>query len=270
MPELVMTQSGLAKVAGSVPASTQGTTITSGGSVNTKGSSVEVISATVNDANWVLVHLGNVNGNSTYLVDIAIGAATEQIILPDLYAAGRAAGGNMGSYLFPIFIPAGSRLTARCQANNATQTIEVALNLFSGTMLAGGSQPSIVSAYGSVTQSVGTNIDPGAVAHTDSAWTQLTAATDRDHCWFCVAARFGSAALGAVARWLIDIGIGAATEAEIISDLYYTADVTSDFPYGPVRCFPYYVPAGSRLTARARSLSATDVDRDIWIKLYGV
>jgi hypothetical protein len=267
MPEIGTVQSGLAKVVGSVPATTQGTTITSGTS-NVKGAYVQLTAATDNDANWVLAHFGNSGGTSTYLIDIAIGAATEQVIIPDLTVIPRAAGGNGGSYLFPIFIPAGSRLTARCQTFAATQTIEVVLTLFSGTMLAGGSPPSIVSAYGAVANSLGTNLD-GVTANTDTAWTQMTAATDRDHSWWCVAGRPGDGTLAAANRWTIDLGIGAATEAEIISDLYFTADVTSDQVYNPVVCFPYYVPAGSRITARVRSNVATDGDRDANIKIYG-
>jgi hypothetical protein len=269
VPEFSSIQAGLAKTYGSVPASTQGTTITSGGSANTKGSYVELTSATTNDANWVLIHFGNISTLTNFLVDIAIGAATEQIIIPDLSVPGRNTGAGGGSFLFPIFVPAGSRLTARCQAVTVSATIEIVMTLFSGTLLSGSSQPSsIVSAYGAVASSLGTNLD-GVTANTDSAWTELTAATDRDHSWLCVAARYGDTTLAAVTRWMVDIGIGSATEAEIISDLFVTADTTSDFPYTPVLWFPYYVPAGSRLTARVRSNVATDGDRDINIRLYG-
>jgi hypothetical protein len=267
MPEIGTVQSGLAKVVGSVPASTQGTTITTG-SANVKGSYVELTSATANDANWVLVHLGNAaSAGSNHLVDIAIGAATEQVIIPDLNMMSKAAGANFGSYLFPIFIPAGSRLTARAQGPAAT-TLEVVLTLFSGTMLAGGAPPSIVSAYGAVASSLGTAID-GVTANTEGAWTQIAAATDRDHCWWCVSGRIGDATLAAVTRWMIDLGIDTATETEIVGDLYFTADITSDLPYNPVVCFPYFVPAGSRITARMRSNVATSGDRVANIKLYG-
>jgi hypothetical protein len=99
---------------------------------------------------------------------------------------------------------------------------------------------------------------------------EMTSATVRDHSWWCVAGRFGDGTLGGVNRWYIDLGIGAATEAEIVGDLFYSADVTSDQAYNPVLCFPYYVPAASRITARVRSLVATDGDRDADIKIYGV
>jgi hypothetical protein len=267
VPEFSSVQAGLAKTYGSVPATTQGATLTSGTS-NIKGSYVELTAATENDAHWVLVHLGNTSAGANFLVDISIGAATEQVIIPDMYVVGKSGGANMGSYLFPVFIPAGSRLTARCQSNSASATIEVVVTLFSGTMLAGGSPPSIVSAYGAIVASLGTNLD-GVTANTDSAWTQLTAATDRDHSWWCVGIRCGDGTLAGVNRWLLDIGIGAATEAEIVPDLFFTADTTSDLPYNPVLWFPYYVPAGSRITARVRSLTATDGDRDVNVKLYG-
>ena len=126
----------------------------------------------------------------------------------------------------------------------------------------------MVSAYGSTTASLGTNLDPGGVANTDTGWTELTAATDRDHYWLTLAGKYGDGAILST-RWLVDIGIGAATEQEIISDLLVMADSGSDVTFNVVMSFPYFVPKGSRLTARARSSSIVDGDRDIYLKLYG-
>ena len=268
MPEFATVQAGVSRTVGAVAATTTGTQIISDAAANTKGTWVELTAATEFDASWVMVTIGVPTGGSDYLVDVGIGAATEQVIIPDMYARPRNNDGGGYVYLFPMFVPAGSRLTARCQDSFGAGDVLIVLTLFSGTLLYGGSRQSMVSAYGSVTASLGTNIDPGGTANTDSAWTELTAATDRDHYWLVLAGRYGDASISAT-RWLVDIGIGAATEQEIISDLLFMADITSDMPLNVVMCFPYFVPKGSRLTARARSSSIVDGDRDVWLKLYG-
>lgn len=272
MPEFSLPLVGVSRTVGSVPASTQGTTITSNASVDTKGSWVELTSATTIPASWVLVQFANagVGANAAggrFLVDIGIGAATEQVIIPDLMFYSRGLGGGMTPYLFPLSIPTGSRLSARSQDSTGGQSVEVVVTLFAGAPTASG-VPSIVSAYGSTTGSMGTNIDPGGTAHTDSSWVELTASTDRDHHWLVIAGSFGDGAV-ANARWLFDLGIGAATEQEIVSDLLHGANATNDFGDSPVIAFPYYVPKGSRLSGRVRSTSITDGDRDINIKVYG-
>lgn len=268
MPEFGTVQAGLARTIGAVPASTNGTTITGASSADTKGSWVELEASTEFDASWVLVSIYP-GANVEFLVDIGIGAATEQIIIPDLFVFGRASNGATRSFLFPLFIPHSSRLSARCQSSVAGQSAGITITLFSGTGLSGGSGPSVVSAYGAVALSTGTNIDPGGTAHTDSSWVELTASTDRAHNWVVISVRNGDWAMTAGTRWLLDIGIGAATEQEVISDLLYSADTLSDSPFNGVICFPYFIPPGSRLTARVRSSSITDGDRDINIKIYG-
>lgn len=269
MPEFPFAQVNESETGGAVPASTTATTLTAAGTTNVKGSYVELIASTARDANWIIVKCGNVSASANFLVDIAIGSATEQIIIPDLYIQARGAGCSYAPYLFPIFIPRGSRLSARCQCSSASQTLNIEIILLSGMQLSGGSPPSLVSAYGGVSLSIGTTIDPGGTAHTDSAWTQLTAATDRQHHWLVVGARWGDASIGATTSWMLDIGVGSATEQEIISDLWVSADTTADVSYSQVVCLPYFLPASTRIVARARSSSVSAGDRVVFVKLYG-
>lgn len=269
MPEFPYIQSNYAQTIGSVPASTAGTTITSGGSTTTKGTYVELIAATVRDANWILIHLtNNSSTGSSHNIDIAIGSATEQVIIPDLQCIAKARSG-VAPYLFPIFIPAGSRITARLAAPSSN-TIEIAITLFSGTNISTGGQPSAAVCYGATGASIGTNVDPGGSANTDSAWTQITASTTRAHNWLVIGGNLGDGNLAATTKWLIDIGIGSATESEIVGDLLAGSGsanhVAANFPM----CFPYFVPAASRLSVRLRSNVTTDGDRDIDIRIWGV
>jgi hypothetical protein len=269
MPEFPFVSGGVVRGAGATAGtSSAATTLTAAGSANTKGTAVQLIAATEFDASWILVQLSNVSSTASYLVDILIGAATEQVIIPNLYAISKP-GGNASPYLFPLFVPKGSRLSARCQASTASATIEINIVLVAGTMIAGGSAPSWVTEYGAVALSIGTNIDPGAVADTDSAWVEITAATTMPHNWLAIAARFSDIILAASTKWRLNIGIGAATEQVLIPDLHFSAETGNDVPANSVAFLPVFIPAGSRLTAKVRSSVTTDGDRDIWLKLYG-
>lgn len=271
MPEFPFVSGGVIRTVGSTSgASSVSTTLTAGGAANTKGSAVELIASTEFDANWVLITFTDLtSGVVNFLVDILIGAATEQVIIPDLYATARGNGGAFGPYLFPVFIPAGSRIAARCQCNEASWQFNVAVTLIAGTALSGGSGPSYVSAYGATTTSEGTNIDPGAVANTDSSWVEIAASTDRTHHWLVIAARFGDWVLAAKVHWRLSIGIGAATETVLVPDIHVSSDTITDGMPASVYCLPVFIPKGSRLTAKVRSSVTTDADRDIWLKLYG-
>lgn len=268
MPEFAMIGGGYAaQTYGSVGASTTGTTLTAGGSPNTKGAYVELTSSTTHDANWCIVYLTSQNAVSQgYLVDVAIGSATEEVIIPDLSCWGKANSG-WNPYMFPIFVPRGSRLAARCQCNVASGTINITVQLISGA-LSSGAPSGIVSAYGSTIASIGTNIDPGASAHTKSSWVEISSATTRDHNWLVASARFGDSVISGATNWMFDIGIGAATETVLISDAIISSETAADFPQ-TVFHWPIFIPAGSRLTARVQSSVTTDGDRDIWLKLYG-
>lgn len=260
---------GYVQVYGNTPATTSGTTLTANASADTKGSYVQLTAATTHDANWIVVNLGASANQASFLVDIAIGSATEQIILPDLLVWTRL-GDSGQTYLFPIFIPAGSRLAARCQSSTGGGAIQITVNLVSGTMLGGGVGPSWADAYGAVAASTGTNVDPGGTASTDSSWVEIASATTRPHNWLVFAAKFGDGTLAAAAKWLVDIGIGSATEQEIVSDIFVSAGITTDMACGGwVQHFPIFIPEGSRLTCRARCSVTTDGDRDLNVKLYG-
>lgn len=269
MPEFPFVSGGVVRTVGAVAgASSLATTVTTG-AVNTKGTAVELVAATEFDASWVMVQLSGSNAANNFMIDIMIGAATEQVIIPDLYARLGGTGGAWPMYLFPIFIPKGSRLSTRAQSGGSGVICKIALTLIAGTLLSGGGAPSMVAAYGDVASTLGTNVDPGAVADTDSAWVELTAATTRAHNWLVVAGRLGDASLTAATSWRLSIGIGAATEEVLVPNLHSSGVSTEGVPRQVVWHLPVFIPISSRLTARVRSSVTTDGDRDVWLKLYG-
>jgi hypothetical protein len=97
----------------------------------------ELIASTAFDAQLIVVTISNnsvSNTNSSTLLDIGIGAAAaETAIIPDMAA------GWVGSFTtavrwntFPLYIPAGSRLSARTQSIRQTGGVDVLVQLFGG------------------------------------------------------------------------------------------------------------------------------------------
>lgn len=169
----------------SVPASTSaaGTTITASATPHTKGSWTQLVANTGARSLGILVQLDNTAGsntNTSMLLDIGMGAAgAEQVIIPDL-AAGfilpQATSAALRTYVFPLFIPAGVRLAARCQAVIASDTVACGIQLFQRPVLPGfvGSR---VTAYGvDAANSRGVSATTGATSAYGTAAT-LSAST---------------------------------------------------------------------------------------------
>jgi hypothetical protein len=115
-------------------ATTVGTTITSNASANTKGVYAQLIAATSRDYIGYLLAFGTVTspaGSQYYLTDLALGAASsELIILPNLniiWGLGQVA--MQPETVGPFFdsIPAGVRVSARCQSSTGGNNMELVL-----------------------------------------------------------------------------------------------------------------------------------------------
>ncbi len=120
---------------GAVTSDTGGTEVDPGGTVNTKGSWVELVASTSFDHVFLNLGVGYQNKQSrtqtpSWLADIGIGASgSEVVLIPDIYLF-RDSGGDgtsgQGTFTvqnvgpFPVGIPSGTRLSVRAQCNNAT------------------------------------------------------------------------------------------------------------------------------------------------------
>jgi hypothetical protein len=269
MPTFPLPQGGLA-FGQTFATTTYGTTLTGGGA-NAQGTPVELIASTDHDAHWIEVMTGNPSGTQSYALNILIGASTEAILIPGLAFRAKqlTEGGNR--WLFPVFIPKGSRIAASVQSTGAGATCLVAVVLFNSGITTHG-MPTNVVHYGGLAggPGLGTNIDPGAVAHTKAGLTEITAATERDHHWLVLTVSNIDTAWGGVAKKLIDVLIGSSTEAVLVANLAIGGAGTSDKQL-PEEVFhlPVFVPKGSRLAVRAQSSSTTDGDRDLYVTIHG-
>lgn len=118
---------------GATAATSRGTSVDPGATINTKGAWTQLTAATTAPTQWLMLHIGN-QGNTArtdalYLVDIGIGAAAaEQVVVPNLmFMMDDTADEPTPSYIgpFPFSAPTGSRLSVRaqCTINDATDRL---------------------------------------------------------------------------------------------------------------------------------------------------
>lgn len=121
---------------------TYGTALTSDTVAHTlpTGNATEIIASTTYDSWWVEVLFQNNSASNTdtsSLVNIYAGAAgSEQVLIPNLLAGWAiAVGATMGYfkyYRFPLFIPAGTRLSGKHQSIRTSTAVYCTIRLFGG------------------------------------------------------------------------------------------------------------------------------------------
>jgi hypothetical protein len=176
---------GVALSADDFDTSTTGVTLTANATPHTKATSyTTIIASTTGDSYGIYVLWGGTAAGTTntgQLVDIAIGAASsEVIIIPDL---GMGYTGSWGAdrqhpnmVYFPLYIPAGTRISGRAQAVIASDTVSVKVITVGRSTYGPQFVGQKVTAYGAVSASSrGTLVTAGTSVYGTSA--QLTAST---------------------------------------------------------------------------------------------
>jgi hypothetical protein len=254
--------------AGPDTSTTRGTTITNPAVAHTKGSYVELTSATDRNAAGFLVTLEG-NGGGEYLVDIAVGAAaSEQIICTNLHGVINAVNVRSWEYFVPVPIPGGTRLAARMQSSSTTQVLYGSISLYHGGLMT----PScalIESLNADTANSQGTLIAQGGANNTKGAYTQIVASTTRRYRGLIIS----NGRRGTVATQLFinDVAIGAAaSEQIIIPNIYWSQNTTTDQIERPVQG-PFWVdiPAGTRIAVRGQQ-DVIGGGRDHRLSVFGI
>jgi hypothetical protein len=273
MPGFPMLQgSNQIATVGQNPTGTTGVAVTSGGSINTKGSYSEISSAIPFATSGILINI--VPGVATdWLFDISIGAAgSEKIVVGNLLLTTSRPGECITSYFFPIRLPEGVRLAIRCQARQATQSAGVVVTLIGVSNIL--SEPlSRCTTYGAVTaDSGGIQVDPGGTVDTKGSYSEIVSSTSNPIRQIIIVLGDQNNATMTTCFFHLDIAIGAASSEKIlIPDLFFGAGTTTDghvpAVFGP---FPVEIPAGTRIAARARCSINDATDRLFDIAIYGV
>jgi hypothetical protein len=173
--------------------------------------------------------------------------------------------------MFPVKIPAGTRISARSQASTGASVVRCSVILFSQGFLPG--QPlGIVTTYGAVTaDSGGTSIDPGGSANTLGSYVEITATTTYPIRYLAIAIGNQKNGTRSSQSWLVDISVGPATETVLISRLALNCSTSPDSVMPQVfNMMPVNIPAGTRITVRAQSDGIDATDRLFDVVLYGV
>lgn len=247
------------------------TTITASATIHTKGAWTEFVASTPSDAHLLFLHLNGSTvsaADTSVAVDIGIGpAGSEVVVIPDLLAYGLGAlaqgPGNGHQLVFPLEIPAGSRLSARAQGSVASRTVKIHAALYGGQQPGGASVFAGVTTYGfDPATSKGVILTASAVANTKPAtFTDIVTSTSKPiNALQFTAGGNGATALGSENQ-LFDIAIGAATQEVIVwADIPTTTATTEAIGWGrvpPLWPLDYAIPPGTRLSARLQSTLAS-------------
>lgn len=174
------------------------------------------------------------------------------------------------SVYVPLPIPAGSRISARCQSTAGSSSLVIGGTLVRGR-LPYMMRSSQAVTYGAVTaDSGGTLIDPGAVANTKGLYSVLSAATTAPIRYAIVC--IGNEAFGVRtdANNRYDIAVGAdGAETIIVPDVFVRAEENIDMVHPHLSNRMISVPTGQRLVARSASAITDAQDRTFDMAIIG-
>lgn len=240
-----------------------GTTVTAGGSNNTKGN-YATLGTTSFQYDGIELTFSSFSSANRYRIDIAINTTADTIIIPDLFVDCTTNGSSTSTSVFiPISVPTGAAVKARCQSNSASATVNI---------LATGYQTDSKGMRGfarCVSCTDWTNTDPtGSVTLTSTTltgWAQVQASTTaRIAALYAAIDARGVAMTGSV-DLLFDIGWGSAgNERQLARFLMRSASAHQQI-FGP---FPCDFPSGTRLAFRAQA-STTDTNT-LSMALFGL
>jgi hypothetical protein len=210
--------------------------------------------------------------DTSILLDIGIGAAAaETVLIPNLLAGWASAvdpGGSPRHYIFPLYIPSGSRVSARSASARSASPVTVWLQMFGGLRRSEdwwcGEQ---VIAYGINTGvSQGTNVTPGA-SSAEGSWTAI-GTTSQDHKMIVPGIQLADTNTNSTTSYTYDFGIDTTSTSLLRENYRAILDASERIAQMGV-WWPINVPvaSGSVLAARASSVGSTDT---LDVALYGI
>lgn len=244
-----------------------GTTLTGSGTANTKGSYVEFEDSTTFASNYIEIHLGNGASNRQQAVDLATGAGgAETVVVPNMLSDTNGTSSHVSSCAFrlPLAIAISTRVSMRVAVNStSSDTIRAAITLIASGDTEG---PTSYVNYGyDSSDSGGVSVDPGAMANTKGAYSELTSSTSAITQIICVNVTYKANTAGTSAFFAVDIATGAGgAEVVLIPDLRFQQGWTASQATGikdRTRTFLTYIPASTRIAAAASSDLTDATDR---------
>ena len=247
-------QSAIVETVGVLTA-TSSCTLLSVSVADTLGSWVELIASTVHEWNGFLLSGLIFNPMTDGHIKVSTGAGgseTDHIIIDKLAMHFNNNTHNYTTFL-PLRVPKGSRISAALQAANASDTVKVAIQGFTGTYLG---HTGFMRAVGYGVQTAGpsggTTVTFGA-NDTMGSYTELTSSTAEDLVGVIITCGF-DAVISTNSEVLIDLALGPATERVIIPNIRGLENTSRDC-VGPgwSTFYPVAIPSGTRIAIRGQT-----------------
>lgn len=248
-----------------------GVSVTGNATINVKGAYTELLTSAAYDAQGFFIWMmKSGHTDADVLVDIAVGAAASETIIVDNLVGPGSGNSACTQFYIPIPIPAGTRISARCQATAISNISKIGVILCSDHPL--GWSGGIIATYGADTaDSGGVSVDPGAVGNTKGAYSELAASLTYDTKAIILAIGEQNNFVRSTSGQRLDLAVGAAaSEVIVIPDILMQVGAAAD-QYMP-RSFHFRLnlPAGSRVALRAQASTTDAADRLFDVVLYGV
>lgn len=249
---------------GMATSTSQGTQIAIPTANSTLGAVTQLVASTDDEANGFIVMLTAISGGTSsaqILVNIYVGGSGSEVAVVSGIQMGKAAS-SLGAQRFvtvPINIPAGTRISARMQADSYTNCPNVNCTIiplgigFSSVLPCDTSETWGVS----TTTSLGTLATADSTANVKGPWSQMIASTGINSQQVVVQLQRASLADG---RYRLDIGVGGAgSEVVAIGDISFVCGVdggTNASQYcsrDMTLHIPLTIPEGSRVSMRIQA-----------------
>jgi hypothetical protein len=213
------------------------------GTAHSYGLWTEIIASIPYDTQAISIYVYYNSAGYNATIQIGIGAAGyEQIIVQDWMAIFSWS----GTYVLPISIPAGSRISVAGQSNSTGEHILPSFVLYDSTFTTMEGISGVDSMGYNAASNSGTIVTSGSTAGTKGSYSQIISATARDYCGIIFAVDGNNA--GVNNRLTIDIAIGASGLEQIIVSNFLV------FPLGIISgIMPIPILAGTRMAIRSSS-----------------
>ncbi len=200
-------------------------TITADSTAHTKGAWTEIYAAIPFDSYWIEIAVDATQAttvDTSMLLDIGVddaGGTSYVVKIADMQVGFLEVDAPC-RWQFPLFIPAGSTVAARCQSAVTSDTASLSAILYGGTP-PGNPFPiqGPVVTYGANEGTSHGVVLLNSTQETRGAWAEIVSATTHPHRGFTVSIQ-GADAVLANADFLLDIGVGAASsEVAVVENI---------------------------------------------------
>lgn len=220
--------------------------------VHTKGDWQEICAALDMDMSGFCMFLKEADARQMW--DLGIGASgNETVVLANGGGSIEDQGNVSNAFYVPLALGAGTRLAMRTQSNATANSLNGFITCFPSSFdFPGFHRTETIGADTSVSR--GQEVDPGATPNTKGAWVELSSSTSFSAKWVIVWYTYPIGGAIASAIGLLDIGIGAAGNEEVIlPDYTFFHTEVYDIRGPRVISLPLSIPAGSRVAVRIQS-----------------